>query len=110
MDTIISKFLAVSRCSLFIYVTHLVKRAQVLNADLVFPSPPVVVMPRVTRIYASEYSQRFGLIISVSNLIVESFSFHSPYCPLFRSLIIYHFLVANLEDSLTEPFHKFTTF
>ena len=32
---------------------HLVKRAQFLNATLVFASPPVAVISPVTKIYAS---------------------------------------------------------
>ena len=49
-----SRFLAVSMCSLFIWVTYLVNGAQFLNAILVFSSPPVAVISFVTRIYASE--------------------------------------------------------
>ena len=97
-------------CSLFTGVTHLVNGAQFLNATLVFESPPVAVISLVTRIYASELSQRFDLITFVSNLMRESFSFPSPYSVLFWSLITYHFLVPNFQDSLSESFSKFMIF
>ena len=90
--------------------THLIKGAQFLYATLVFAFPPVAVIFPVTRIYASEQSQRFDLMTFVSNLIVVPFSSPVPYCELFWSLIMYHFLVANLEDSLSEPVNKFTIF
>ena len=85
-----SKFSAVSLCSSFIWVTHLVNGAQLLNVTLVFLLTPVV-FP-VTRIYTSEWLQRLDVMIVVSSLTLESFSFPSPYSVLFWSLITYHFL------------------
>ena len=41
----------------------------------------------------------------VPDLMVESFSFPIPYCPLFWSLMMCHFLVANFEDLLSGSFN-----
>ena len=54
MGIIISKFSAVSTCSSFICVTHLVKKAQFLNPTLVFAATPATFISPVTRIYAPE--------------------------------------------------------
>ena len=54
MGIIISKFSAVSTCSSFICVTHLVKGAQFLNATLVFAATSATFASPVARIYASE--------------------------------------------------------
>ena len=49
----ISRLLAPSTCSSFIWVMHLVYGAQFLNTTLVLALPPVAVMSAVTRIYES---------------------------------------------------------
>ena len=49
-----SKFSAVSTCSSFKCVTHLVNGLQFLKAISVFQSPPTTAISPVTRIYASE--------------------------------------------------------
>ena len=49
-----SKFSAVSTCSSFMCVTHLLKGAQFLDAIGVFSFPPTTAISHVTRIYASE--------------------------------------------------------
>ena len=54
MGISISKFSAVSTCSSFICVTHLVKGANFLNATLVSAAIPATFVSPVTRIYASE--------------------------------------------------------
>ena len=54
MGIIISKFSAVSTCSSFICVRHLVKGARFLNATLVFAATSATFVSPVTRIYASE--------------------------------------------------------
>ena len=53
MGIIISKFSAVSTCSSFICVTHLVKGAQFLNATVFAATSGTFTSP-VARIYASE--------------------------------------------------------
>ena len=105
---IISTFAAVSMCSSFIWVTHLVNGAQFLNATSAFSILPVTVIYPVRRIYASEKWQRLDLTTFVSNLMLESFSFPSQYSVLFLPLMTYYFLVANFEDSLSVSFNKFT--
>ena len=57
---------------------HFVNGEQFLNAFLVSASPPVDVMFPVTRIYASEWSERFDLMTLVSNSTVVLSSFPSP--------------------------------
>ena len=54
MDIIISKSSAVSACSSFICVTHLVKGAQFLNATLVSAAISATFISPVTRINVSE--------------------------------------------------------
>ena len=51
-----SRFLALSICSSFIWVTNLVNGVQFLNAKLIFEAPPAAAISPVTRIYVSEYS------------------------------------------------------
>ena len=75
-------------CSSFIWVTHFVNGAKILNATVVFASPPVAVIFAVTRVYASVQSQRLDLM-TFSNSMLESFSFPSPYSVLFWSLMTY---------------------
>ena len=60
------------------WVMHFVNVAPFLNATLVLASPAVAVIFPVTRIYASEQSQRFDLMTYVSNLMVVLSSFPSP--------------------------------
>ena len=54
MGIIISRFSAVSTCSSFICVAHLVKEAQFLNATLVSAATAANFISPVTKIYASE--------------------------------------------------------
>ena len=54
MGITIFRFSAVSKCSSFTRVTHLVHGEQFIIATLVFASPPVAFIFPVTRIYASE--------------------------------------------------------
>ena len=84
--------------------------AQFLNTTLVFASPPVAVMFPVTWIYASEQSQKFALITFVSNLMLKSFLFPSPYSAFIWSLTTCNLLVSNSEDSLSASPNKFTIF
>ena len=60
------------------WVMHFVNGAQSLNTTLILALLPASVMSPVTRIYASEQSQRLDLMAWVSNLMVALFSFPSP--------------------------------
>ena len=57
----------------FISVLHLLNGAQFLNATFVFALPPATVIFPVTKIYASELSQRFDSKDLVKNFISSSF-------------------------------------
>ena len=63
--------------SSFKCVTHLVNGVQFLKQTFVLLPPPTNAIFPVTKIYASEKSIKFGLITSVLNFMVESFS--SPF-------------------------------
>ena len=66
---------------MFIIYVSFVNGAQTLNATLVLASTPDAVLSPVTRIYMSEYSQRFDLMTWVSNLTVYHFHFlHHNLC------------------------------
>ena len=91
MKNVIWRFSAVSKCSSFIWVTHLVNKAQFLNAKLVFSSPLVAVISPVTNIYGSEQSKILDYLTLVSNLMLKSSLIPSPYAVLFWSLMTYHF-------------------
>ena len=80
-----------------------VNGAKVLNVTLVSAATAATFISPDTNL-------RFGLTTFVSNLMVESFSLPLPYCLLFWPLIMYHFLVSNFEDSLSESFNIFTIF
>ena len=54
-----------------------------INAALVFGPHPAVVISPVTRIDSFEESQIFNLTTFVSNLMLESILFSSPYLVLF---------------------------
>ena len=55
---IISKFSTLPTCSSVIWVLRVVNGAQFLNATLVLASSAAAVISPVTRIYATEQSQR----------------------------------------------------
>ena len=57
---------------------HFLNGAQFLNATLVFSFPPSAVMSPVTKIYASEFSQKLDLMTLLSNLKVALSLVPSP--------------------------------
>ena len=56
----------------FISVQHFLNGAQFLNATFVFPLPPVTLIFPVTKIYASEESQKLDSNELAKNLISSS--------------------------------------
>ena len=66
----------------------------------------VTVIFPLTKIYASEYSQRLDSIDFVYNFIGSWYE----YLPFDSLSITFHFFVANFEFLLSEPFSKFTVF
>ena len=67
---------AQSTNTLLIIVLQVENRAQLLNATFVLLFAVTVIFP-VTKINASEKSERVDLIVSVSNLIVSPFLYLS---------------------------------
>ena len=79
-----------------ISVLHVENDAQVLNQTSASLSA-VTVISLITKIYASEYSQKIDLILSVSNLI-ELVWLYLPFAVSLSST--YHGFVANLDSLL----------
>ena len=91
---------ASSKNTLLTFVVHAENGAQFLNATFVSLAAFTLTFP-VTKINASEYSQRLDLIVSVSNLIVVP----GLYLPFAVCLsLTYHVFAANLDSSLLESF------
>ena len=65
-----------------------------------------VIFP-VTKVNASEQSQRLDLIISVSR-VIDLFLSYLPFAVWLS--VTYHFFVANLDYSLVESINKFIIF
>ena len=72
---------------------HSSNGAQFLNATFVFALPPVKVIFPLTKIYASEQSQRLDSNELVKNLIL----FKGEQLPFDSLSMMFHFFVANFE-------------
>ena len=71
IDIITSMFSAASTGTSFKWVLHYFNDAKILNATGIFGPATVTVALLVSRVWTSEYPQRFDLMISVLNLILE---------------------------------------
>ena len=76
-----------------ISVVHVENGAQFLNATSVSLLAATVIFP-VTKINASEQSQRLDLIVSVSNLIISP-GLYLPFAVWLS--MTYHFFVTNFD-------------